>query len=111
MFKYEDDFLKWARWALGSDGYNGSRWEYKDKTVRFTPSCELEEKIEAAVCMVHRGDKVAANVVRANYVHRENNQTQEDMAKQLGVSLATYKAKLRKGRKLISLSVFGDTGF
>ena len=111
MFKYEDQFLKWARWALGSDGYSGSNWEYKDKTVRFTPSCELEEKIEAAVCMVHRCDKLAADVVRGNYVHRERNQTQEQLARSMGLSLAMFKNKLRKGRKLVSLSVFNDTGF
>ena len=112
MFRYEEQMWSWARYVIGTSGnLSGSSWEFKDKQQHFTPCHDIEDKIEAAVSMVNRVAPVAAEAVRQNYIYCKPKETQNDYANRMGVSLAVFKAKLRKGRMRIAMSVFGDSGF
>ncbi|MEC4091595.1 hypothetical protein [Pseudoalteromonas rubra] len=116
MFLYETEFERWGAWVRDTDvSIHASQWEFIDKTQKQAAGLythETEQAIEDAVSgMLRRGDELAAQVLRQYYVYAQPKEKQAKQAKKLGISLYTFKNKLRKGRKRVALSVFGHPGY
>jgi len=108
MYKYDAELQMWAKWVHDKGVViGGSSFEYVERQpMRNAPSRTLETEIELAVSKLSSVDELSASVLRSHYVYARRNDTQESLAKSLGIELYTFKKRLRKARTFITNNVF-----